>query len=132
MKYVVILLLLCVAVVAWAAARKGGNEKFPSLEVEDFEAYLLHHENAIVLDVRTKAEYDDGHLIGAKLIDVNSSDFMVEALRTLPQDRPIAVYCRSGRRSAKAADMLVEAGWRVVNLKGGYMAWTAKEKPIEK
>ena len=100
--------------------------------MEDFEAYLLHHENAIVLDVRTKAEYDDGHLIGAKLIDVNSSDFMVEALRTLPQDRPIAVYCRSGRRSAKAADMLVEAGWRVVNLKGGYMAWTAKEKPVEK
>lgn len=132
MKYFIILLLLCIAVVAWAAARNGHDDPFPSLDVEKFDTFITQRENVVILDVRTQEEYDEGHLSGARLINVNSSDFMAVALRTLPQDKVLAVYCRSGRRSAKAARMLVEAGWRVVNLKGGYMAWTAADKPVEK
>lgn len=132
MKYLILAAFLFIAVVAWAMSRGIDDDGFPNLGVEAFETFIAQHDSTTILDVRTPAEYAEGHLPGAKLIDVSSSDFMVIALKTLPQNKPVAVYCRSGRRSANAARMLTEAGWRVANLKGGYLAWTAEGKPVEK
>ena len=132
MKYLILAAFLFIAVVAWAMSRGIDDDGFPNLGVEAFETFIAQHDSTTILDVRTPAEFAEGHLPGAKLIDVNSSDFMVIALKTLPQNKPVAVYCRSGRRSANAARMLTEAGWRVANLKGGYLAWTAEGKPVEK
>ena len=47
----------------------------------------------------------------------------------LPKDKTIAVYCRSGKRSLKAARILANEGYEVVNLRGGWLEWTEKCKP---
>jgi phage shock protein E len=67
-------------------------------------------QGATLLDVRTSEEFASGHLDGAVLIPV--SDLAVR-MGELPRDRPVVVYCRSGRRSAAAADQLRSAGFRV-------------------
>ena len=59
-------------------------------------------------------------------------DFLEKAQAALPKDKTIAVYCRSGRRSADAANQLAAVGYRVVNLKGGIMAWSNAKMPVAK
>jgi len=85
-----------------------------------------------LVDVRTPDEYAAGHLEGAVLIDVKSSNFEEQAAAQLDKRRPVAVYCRSGRRSLAAAKLLKRAGYRVTNLKGGILAWEAAGQRVVK
>jgi rhodanese-related sulfurtransferase len=72
-----------------------------------------------VVDVRTPEEYAAGHLAGSVNVDVEGPDFTA-AIETLDPQGAYAVYCRSGRRSALAADAMADAGFaRVTNLSGG-------------
>ncbi len=72
-----------------------------------------------VVDVRTPAEFAAGHVAGAINIDVESADFATR-IADLDTAGTYAVYCRSGRRSAIAADQLADAGFaNVYNLDGG-------------
>jgi rhodanese-related sulfurtransferase len=72
-----------------------------------------------VIDVRTPEEYASGHLAGAVNVDVEAPGFAA-AIQTLDPQRAYAVYCRSGRRSALAADAMAGAGFtQVTNLSGG-------------
>ncbi|MDE5976124.1 MAG: rhodanese-like domain-containing protein, partial [Muribaculaceae bacterium] len=50
----------------------------------------------------------------------------------LDKSKPVAVYCRSGKRSADAANLLSSEGFKVTNLLGGILAWEDDKKPIEK
>lgn len=86
--------------------------------------------NVVVLDVRTAAEYEEGHIQGAINIDVKQENFIETAKATLPSDKTIAVYCRGGRRSVTAAEMLVAENYKVINLEGGIMAWKDAGMPI--
>ena len=80
--------------------------------------------------MRTVAEFTEGHIERAILIDQGQSDFVEKAKATLPIDKKIAVYCRSGRRSANAAGKLADIGYKCVNLKGGIIAWKDSGKPV--
>ncbi|MBQ8456518.1 MAG: rhodanese-like domain-containing protein [Prevotella sp.] len=106
-----------------------GQQNFENAEVQEF-AELIADSNVVVLDVRTAAEFAEGHIQGAVLIDQGQSDFMEKAKATLPTDKTIAVYCRSGRRSANAAGRLADAGYKCVNLKGGIIAWKKANMPV--
>lgn len=106
-----------------------GQQNFENAEVREF-AELIADSNVVVLDVRTAAEFAEGHIQGAVLIDQGQSDFMEKAKATLPAGKTIAVYCRSGRRSANAAGRLADAGYKCVNLKGGIMAWKKANMPV--
>lgn len=90
-------------------------------------ADVIKSDSAILLDVRTADEYKDGHIEGARNIDVLKDDFRSAAISQLPKDKTIAVYCRSGRRSMKAARTLAAEGYKVVNLRGGWLEWTGKK-----
>jgi rhodanese-related sulfurtransferase len=84
----------------------------------------------VVVDVRTAGEYSAGHVDGAVNIDVESGDFATQ-IAALPKDATYAVYCRSGRRSALAADQMAQAGFTsVVNLDGGIADLQAAGAPI--
>ena len=107
------------------------QQNFENVDVQGF-AKLLTDTSVIVLDVRTSSEYAEGHIQNSILIDQGQSDFVEKAKATLPLDKKIAVYCRSGRRSANAASRLAEVGYKCVNLKGGIMAWRAANMPITK
>ena len=69
---------------------------------------------------------------GAILIDQGQSDFVEKARTTLPMEKKIAVYCRSGRRSANAAGKLADVGYKCINLKGGIIAWKEADMPVTK
>ena len=105
------------------------QQNYENADVDGF-AGLPAQSNVIVLDVRTADEFGEGHLENAINIDVKQDDFMEKAQSALPKDKTIAVYCRSGKRSATAATRLASAGYRVVNLKGGILAWNAANMPV--
>ena len=99
-----------------------GQQNFENTDVQGFSE-LIADSNVVVLDVRTVAEFTEGHIDGAILIDQGQSDFIEKAKSLLPIDKKIAIYCRSGRRSANAAGKLADVGYKCVNLKGGIIAW---------
>ena len=104
---------------------------FESMNVEDFDA-LIQDEGMQRLDVRTLAEYSEGHI--AKTININVMDdsFSSMADSLLQKDRPVAVYCRSGKRSKKAAAILSKKGYKVFELDKGFNSWQEAGKEIEK
>lgn len=108
-----------------------GQQNFENIDVQGFSE-LIADTNAVVLDVRTAAEFTEGHIKGAILIDQGQSDFVEKAKATLPIEKRIAVYCRSGRRSANAAGKLADVGYKCVNLKGGILAWKDAGMPVTK
>ena len=106
-----------------------GQKNYEDADVNGF-AELIAHPNVVILDVRTAGEFAEGHIEGAINIDYKRDDFVEKSKAALPKDRTIAVYCRSGRRSAGAADRLAREGYKLVNLKGGIMAWQEAQKPV--
>ena len=109
--------------------RSGAAENFENVEVAAF-AELIADSNVVILDVRKVDEFAEGHIKGAILIDQFQSDFVEQAQAKLPKDKTIAVYCRSGRRSANAAGKLADIGYKCVNLKGGILAWKKADMPV--
>lgn len=106
-----------------------GQQNFENADVAGF-AELVADSSVVVLDVRTASEYAEGHIEGSINIDQGQSDFMEKVRAALPADRKIAIYCRSGRRSANAAGRLADEGYLCVNLKGGIIAWKESGKPV--
>lgn len=131
-KWIIFLVLLAVSAVCfWAYAKHRESEDaklFRTVSPDEFERVV--EGDVTVLDVRTESEYAAGHLGGAVLIDVMASGFIEKACSELPQGKTVAVYCRSGHRSANAARQLVARGYEVVNLDGGIIAWKKAGKPV--
>jgi L-ascorbate metabolism protein UlaG (beta-lactamase superfamily)/rhodanese-related sulfurtransferase len=105
------------------------SQSYQDLNVEEFSA-LVETPNTQLVDVRTPEEYAEGHLEGAINIDQKSESFMSQAKAKLDTTKAVAVYCRSGRRSADAATKLAGEGFQVMNLKGGILAWKEKQMPV--
>ena len=102
-----------------------------NLEVADFEAKAADPA-VFLVDVRTPEEYAEGHLRGAANIDSSAPDFLEQVQAVCPKETPVAVYCRTGRRSTEAAKKLAKAGFAVCNLVGGIEGWQAAGKPVTK
>ncbi|WP_279095644.1 rhodanese-like domain-containing protein [Bacteroides acidifaciens] len=104
---------------------------FQSMDVEDFDT-LIQNEDIQRLDVRTLAEYSEWHI--AKTININVMDdsFAAMADSLLQKDKPVAVYCRSGKRSKKAATILSAKGYKVFDLDKGFNSWQEAGKETER
>lgn len=86
---------------------------------------LLDQNAAILLDVRTGPEVDQGYIEGAVNIDLQSADFK-DKLSSLDPKQPVLVYCAAGMRSQSAAQIMEELGFtKVYNLEKGIGSWTA-------
>ena len=105
------------------------QQNFESLNVEAFEK-AISDTSVVRLDVRSIDEYASGHIAKAINIDVMKDDFTTKATSLLPKDKTIALYCRSGRRSKKAAGILVENGYKVIELNSGISGWINAQKDI--
>ena len=103
---------------------------YTDLSVNEFENRLAVDDSIQLVDVRTPEEYAEGHIPGAVNINWYDETFLDQAKKSLSAARPVAVYCRSGKRSAAAAARLEAAGFRVFNLLGGYLAWTEAGKSV--
>lgn len=107
----------------------NGNDRIPSVSAAEFDKEIKA-DSVQLLDVRTPQEYAEGHIDGALNINVQSNDFQQTAEKELSKDSKILVYCRSGRRSMDAAEILTNLGYKVVNLKGGIIEWKEDGLPV--
>ena len=115
--------LVLISITACSSNEKHG---FKSVAVQEFANIIADTTTIILVDVRTAEEYGSGHIENALNIDVKQDDFEKNAINMLPKDKTIAVYCRSGRRSKKAAEILSKNGYNVIELDSGYTGWTNK------
>ncbi|MGN0202103.1 MAG: rhodanese-like domain-containing protein [Candidatus Cryptobacteroides sp.] len=106
--------------------KDGQGKGFKTVGVEEFAAAVADSAVA-VLDVRTADEYAAGHIGRAINIDVLEEGFLAKVLDTVPEGRTVALYCRSGNRSKKAASML-SGKYEVIELGSGYNGWIAGKK----
>jgi rhodanese-related sulfurtransferase len=105
------------------------NKVLPISTKEVYEI-MTEKKDYTILDVRTREEFDEGHLEGAVLIPV---DDLETRIGEISMEKPVIVYCRSGRRSAKGADILLKNGFRpVYDMQGGIEKWVSDEYPIFK
>ena len=107
------------------------QQNFENMEVKEF-AELITDSSVVILDVRKADEFAESHIKGAILIDQFQSDFVEQAQAKLPKEKTIAIYCRSGRRSANAAGKLADIGYKCVNLEGGIISWKEANMPVIK
>lgn len=115
----------------WACAGKQKAE-YKDLSSAQFEE-LIKNENVQLLDVRTLAEHMEGHIPGSLNINVKDENFSSCVDDLLDKNRrEVAVYCRSGRRSRTAAEILVKKGFKVYNLDKGILNWIEEGREIEK
>ena len=95
----------------------------PTMTAQQLQAKMAKKEPLFLLDVREEDEYAQGHIEGATLIPVKS---IRASLDKLPKDKPLVLYCRSGRRSGRVVDFLATEGFtNAVSLEGGILAWSA-------
>ena len=124
-----VLIFFCMLFSSGCSAQE---QKFVSYAPEEFEKLLKENQTIQLVDVRRPDEYQAGHIDKAILINVLDSDFMTKAKSMLDKTKPVAVYCRSGRRSKDAAVMLSKEGFKVYDLDGGFLAWTAYQSKNRK
>ncbi|MDD2820522.1 MAG: rhodanese-like domain-containing protein [Flavobacterium sp.] len=95
-----------------------------NLSQEDWISQFEADENAVILDVRTEAEYNDGIILNAINIDIHKGQEFIAELEALDKSKNYYVYCRSGARSAKACEIMNELGFETAyNLLGGILDW---------
>src|SRR5688572_2021919 len=111
---------------AWTAA---GQQLATTrqITVEELDAKMKAG-RVSVLDVRSAAEWESGHVPGVPNIPLG---YLPERSAELPRDRPVVVHCQSGGRSAIATSLLQARGREAINLSGGYDAWVRAGKPSE-
>ena len=91
------------------------------LEKPQYQA--LVEKGYTIIDVRTPEEYAEGHIQGALNINVKSESFVTE-IENLSKSDTLLVYCRSGRRSLYAAQVMVSFGFqKIYDLEGGFLNW---------
>lgn len=100
------------------------NAQYTSLSNQEF-AKVIKQKKVQVVDVRSLSEFSSGHLRKAVNIDVNCKDFD-NRIEKLNKKKPVAVYCRSGRRSKIAAQKLSSKGFKVYELDKGIQQWDGK------
>lgn len=109
-----VLLALTVVLVGWMIAKRRGD-------VSPDEAKRWVEEGALLLDVRTAAEFAAGHLPKAKNVPVAELEHQLAELGS--KDRAIVVYCQSGSRSALAKSVLKAAGFQKIANLGAMARW---------
>lgn len=102
------------------------------LPPQQFKAALEHDHDAQLIDVRTPAEYQRGHLPGAQNINFYDEE-LEKKLAALDKNRPVYVYCHSGRRSSECSDILKKMKFKkIVDMNGGFSAWIKEGLPFQK
>lgn len=98
----------------------------PNIQRVDAQTFVqaIQDSTIVVVDVRTEQEHIAGSIPETDFwMDVMGGDFEAKVEQLLPKGGTIAIYCRSGNRSQKAASILAQKGFKVIELKDGYKGW---------
>ncbi|GEP45403.1 rhodanese-like domain-containing protein [Brevifollis gellanilyticus] len=125
MKHLLLTLLSLLPAVLFAV------DKVAHVEADE-AAKLIADGKVTVVDVRTAEEFKEGHIKGAKNIDVTENDF-AQKLGELDKSKPVLVHCQAGGRSTRSLLSFEKLGFtQVYHLDGGFNGWTKAGKPLEK
>lgn len=107
----------------------GGNGNSKTLSATEYKSrYVQNNSPHLLIDVRSPAEFAEGHIRGAKNIPLQE---LPQRLAQIPNDKPVMLYCRSGNRSGMALQMLQNAGYEDVYNVGGIGALAAQGLPVQ-
>ena len=99
------------------------NSKIKNVTAQEAHKLISENSEVVILDVRTREEYDDGHIPGAKLVPVNILSMKLAELNEY-KDKPVLVYCASGGRSPRAVDTLADNSFKnIYHLNRGLSSW---------
>jgi len=125
MKHVLLTLLLLLPILMLAA------DPVKHVKAEE-AAKIIADGKVAVVDVRTPDEFKDGHIKGAKNIDIMSSDFEAQ-LGKLDKTQPTLVHCQAGGRSTRALPIFEKLGFtHLIHLDDGFGGWQSAGKPVVK
>ena len=123
-----LILVFILVVVFMCGCSSNNTEKVQVVKVDKAKAEELIDEGALLIDVRSITEYNQGHIEGAINIDVqeilNVTDSLIYNNASISKNKKIIVYCRSGSRSNSAATKLVELGYTNVYDLGSIDNWS--------
>ncbi|HKK95645.1 MAG TPA: rhodanese-like domain-containing protein [Anaerovoracaceae bacterium] len=121
-KSLSILLLMVMVISITACASDNNDDVYNKITSEQAKEIIDAEEDIVILDVRTKEEYDEGHIENAILIPNTEINDRIE--EEIPdKDTKILVYCRSGNRSSSATRDILELGYTDVYDFGGIINW---------
>ena len=115
-----------------STAQQTGSAVMEDVSNKAFLALMAGKPEALLLDVRTPEEWNEGHLEGAFHADYWGDEQAFQAaMDAIPRDRTVLVYCAGGGRSGLTAKDLIKAGHReVYNLENGISGWIAEGHPV--
>ena len=129
MKKVAALAVAVIASIGLLAGCSSSNEATKKVDPVEFSE-VIAQPGVIILDVRTPEEFNAGHIANAININLEGSDFASEVSK-LDKNATVAVYCRSGNRSAVATDQMAELGFTdMYDMQGGILDWEATGGPV--
>jgi rhodanese-related sulfurtransferase len=124
-------LLLSLMLIVGSTASCQTADKGRVLAPDEY-AKELTKENIQLVDVRTPGEFSAGHIEGARLMDWSGGQLQAE-WQSLDKNKPVVMYCASGRRSAAASEFLRKNGFTdITDLAGGFGAWSSAGMPVAK
>ena len=125
-------IVLALAAFTCLFSQKVTEPQKGTLSAEEFRTAISTDTLATIVDVRHQQEYGEGHIKGAILLDVKDEEVFNDSIRHLDKSKTYYIYCRSGRRSATAHELMNKAGLKVKELNGGIMNWAENKFPISK
>ncbi|MDT0690933.1 rhodanese-like domain-containing protein [Salegentibacter sp. F188] len=114
-----VIALLFVSTIGCEAQKRDGVKVLSPQEA----TAMLAEDELTLIDVRTPEEFAEGHIEGAQNINFLNVNFKVQ-MQQLDKEKPVYIYCRSGNRSAKAAEKLQEMGFqKIYDIEGDILNW---------
>ncbi|MEQ9405012.1 MAG: rhodanese-like domain-containing protein [Cyclobacteriaceae bacterium] len=123
-------LMMLLASFLFLGCGSPAQEGLSTIDAEQLKK--LNTDEVILLDVRTPAEWEQGRIKNAILINYRDSNFR-EQVAALDSEKPVIVYCAAGGRSTGASKVLQDAGFKTIyNYTGGFSDWKSKGEEIIK
>ena len=119
-----LLIILVVAIIVYSLYTWWSQKRIVKLLTQ--EEFIEGYRKAQLIDVREPNEYEAGHILGARNIPMSQ---LKNRLKEIRPDKPVYLYCQSGLRSGRAAQLLHKKGYKeLYHLKNGFKEWTGKIK----
>lgn len=123
-KYVYFLMIFVLSI--FSGCQEKDSAQIQKISVEQL-LEAINTDDVQLIDVRTEGEFNTGSIQKAQNICVTTDGFK-EKVKNLDKEKPVYLYCKSGKRSANAAEILKEMGFKeIYDMTGGYDEWSEKQ-----
>lgn len=121
-------LIILLFIPVFCFSQISDKNKYEILDYKTFKKNI-QLKNILLVDVRTFKEYNDGHIEGAVNVDFYQENIFNSYFKNIDNTKPVYIYCRSGNRSRKTSNKLINIGFtKIYDLKDGYVNWINNQK----